>query len=99
MANEYPLGSVVRCSVAFTDSNNLAVDPGTVSFIYMQPDNTKTTLVYPTDAALVKDSTGNYHVDVDSSAAPGVWYYRFKGTGINQAANETFFKIQHAQTY
>jgi hypothetical protein len=44
----------------------------------------------------VKDSVGNYHVDVDANAV-GRWYYRFQGTGTNQAAEEGLFTVVPSQ--
>lgn len=76
MANEYELGDLVRCSGAFTDSNGTATDPSAVLFDWRRPDNVKATYTYGTDAQLVKDSTGNYHVDLDADLV-GTWYYRF----------------------
>ena len=92
--NTYEIGDVVRCSVAFTDSASAALDPDVVTFKVLTPAATTTTYVYGTDAELVKDSTGNYHVDVDATAN-GAYIYRFEGTtsaGGNQGANETYFK-------
>lgn len=38
-------------------------------------------------AVVTKDSTGNYHVDVDLTIA-GQWFYRFEGAGAVVAADE-----------
>jgi hypothetical protein len=63
---------------------------------YKTPRGVTTTLTYGVDVALVKDSTGNYHVDVDVTEA-GQWWVRFYSTGTNQAAAEDFFLVQTSQ--
>lgn len=93
MANTYQKGDLVRCSAAFTNSAGSAVDPAAVRCQYKDPSGNTTSLLYGTDAALVKDSTGNYHADVDADEA-GKWYYRFYSTGSGQAADEDTFTVQ-----
>jgi hypothetical protein len=44
----------------------------------------------------VKDSTGNYHVDVDADE-PGVWRFRFAGTVSGQAAAEGQFRVDSSR--
>lgn len=95
MANVYAKDSLVRVSSEFTVSS-VDTDPTTVKCFYKDPNNVVTTLVYGTDAALVKDSTGKYHVDIQASIA-GNWWYRFEATGSVVAANEAEFVISLSQ--
>lgn len=76
----YLEGNTKTLSVAFTDSNGSAVDPTGVVFIAQAPDGTQTTYTYGTDAELVKDSTGNYHVNWKFTSS-GDWWYSFEATG------------------
>lgn len=92
MANTYDVGDLIRVSAAFT-SSGAALDPTALTARYKTPSGATTTLVYGTDAGLVKDSTGNYHVDVSATEA-GVWYYRFASTGTGQAASESAFRVR-----
>jgi len=92
MAGSYDEGDLVRATAAFTDSGGSALDPDTVTVKYMAPDGTETTKVYGTDAEVVKDSTGNYHIDI-SVAAYGIWHYHWESTGTGQAAEETDFLV------
>jgi len=94
MTVEYLEGNKIRVSMAFTrTSDSAAVDPAAVLFLYRIGEaGTTTTLTYLTDAALVKDSTGNYHVDIDLTT-PGPLYWEWRGTGANQAANEGRFVV------
>ena len=90
----YDKGDVVRCSVAFTDEDGAAVDPATVTFKWITGDGTESSYVYGTDAELVKDDTGEYHVDLTLDESGVIWYHRFEGTGTNVAAAESFFEIR-----
>lgn len=90
-------GSEPRVAVAFTNTaTSAAVDPATVVFKYEDPSANVTTLTYPTDAALVKDSTGNYHVDINGDEA-GVWFWEWRGTGDNQATVEGSFAVTESR--
>lgn len=91
--NVYQRGDLPRIASVFRNSGGAATDPTGVSFKYAKPSGTVTTLVYPTDAALVKDSTGNYHVDLSLTEA-GEWYYRWEATGAVQAAELGQFTVE-----
>lgn len=91
--NRYDKGDLVRVSALFENSAGTDLDPTTVTFKYKNPAGTTTTLVYGTDAALVKDSTGNYHVDVNANAS-GLWLYRWESSTTGQAAQEGQFLVE-----
>lgn len=95
MTNVYKKKSLVRISSEFTISS-VDTDPTTVTCRYKDPNNAVTTLVYGTDAALVKDAVGKYHVDIQANIA-GNWWYRFEATGAVVAANEAEFVILWSQ--
>jgi hypothetical protein len=86
------VGDLHRISAVFTVSGT-ASNPTAVKFLYKDPSGTTTTLVYGTDAALVNDSAGHYHVDIDCDEA-GTWYYRWESTGTGQAAEEGRFVVR-----
>lgn len=86
-------GDKVRLSAAFTDIDEAASDPGGVLCKVREPDGTVTTYTYGTDAALVKDSTGNYHVDFLTAQA-GKHRYGFYGLSSGQAVAESEFRVQ-----
>lgn len=88
----YAEGTEVRVSALFTVAGT-PTDPTTVTAIIRDPDGVETTYLYGTDAELVKDSTGAYHVDVDADVA-GRWVYRFAGTGTAQAALDQVFLVE-----
>lgn len=95
MANVYAKDSLVRVSSEFTILS-VDTDPTTVKCYYKDPNNVVTTLTYGTDAALVRDATGKYHVDISATIA-GNWWYRFEASGAVVAANEAEFVISLSQ--
>ena len=88
----YDLGDVVRQTGTFTNSAGAAADPTGVTFSYTDPNGTTTSLVYLTDAALVKDSTGVYHVDITASIE-GIYRWRWLSTGTGAASTEGQFSV------
>jgi hypothetical protein len=89
----YDDGDLIVVTGTFTDRNGAPIDPDTVSFLVKNPSNVITTYVFGTDAELVQDSTGVYHVDISANIT-GKWYYRYVSTGIGQAAEEGEFLIK-----
>lgn len=85
----YPVTTVVRLSVAITDTAGAAADPTGLTLKVMVPAGTVTTYTYGTDAALVKDSTGNYHLDY-ATTVEGQHTARYAGTGANAGATADF---------
>jgi len=85
----YDVGDLVTCSATFA-VNDTPTDPTVLTFSFKTPAGTTTTYTYGTDAALVRDSAGAFHVDVPVDAE-GVWHYRFAGTGAATAAEERRF--------
>lgn len=94
--NEYDVGDVVRCSVAFANQAGTAVDPSVVTFKVKVPGSSTITYVYGTDAEVVKDSTGNYHVDV-TATVEGRYDFRFAGSSTNVGAGERYFIVRESQ--
>src|SRR5215471_13323414 len=74
----YARGALVRVQVTFTRNGTFA-DPDGVNLRVRPPRQTHTTLIYGIDAAIVKDSTGVYHADLDTTSAVGIWRYRWDG--------------------
>lgn len=89
----FHVGDDVRCAAAFTNSAGVAVDPTAVICKIRDPEGTVTPKIYGTDAELVRDSAGSYHIDVDASM-PGTWWVRFYSTGSGKAAIEESFEVE-----
>ncbi len=90
--NAYDIGDLVRCTGTFASSGT-NVNPDAIMFKVKTPAGVVTTYTYGTDAALVRDATGVYHVDVSATEA-GQYVYRFWSTGIGQAAAEGQFLVK-----
>lgn len=93
----YDVGDVRRLRVTFTDIDGVVADPGAVTFALEDPRGLVTGYAHGVDAALVKVSTGVYHVDYTILHA-GHHAVRFAGTGVNAAAVESSFTARHRQT-
>lgn len=93
--NEYDVGDAVRFSATFANSGGTAADPSNVFFKIKDPTGTIGTYTMSgtgTNTDLVKDSVGNYHIDVTLDES-GIWHYRWQGTGTLDAAEEDQLKV------
>ena len=83
-------GDLLRLTTTFANSAGTITDPTGVTFSVRKPDGTVTTYVYPTDAQLVKSTTGVYYVDFTITLA-GRHVYRWVGTGALVTAESGVF--------
>jgi len=86
MPNSYDVGDRVRVDASFTDASKAKTDPTTVTFKYKDPSGNVTTEQYGS-GNVVKDATGDYHLEIDLDEA-GRWDYRAEGAGAVKAAGE-----------
>lgn len=95
---EYELGQSIRMSAAFLNASGAAANPTTTQFKFAlqadnpPPDPTATTLTFGVDAAVIQDSTGNFHADIVPSL-PGDYVYMAIGTGAVAAAARGKFRV------
>ena len=84
----YDLGDATRLKASFKDLGGSAADPTSMFFRYRVPGSPPQviTKTYVTDPEVVKDSVGEYHIDLSLDTA-GEWKYYAKGTGSLQAAS------------
>src|SRR5579872_6677913 len=73
------VGDIETPDASFT-LNGVATDPSVLTFQFIKPDGTTTTYTYGVDAQLVRDSVGNYHVQLAVDLA-GNWSYEWVATG------------------
>lgn len=97
---QYHTGSRPRLYASFK-LGTVATDPSTVTFKLRAPSGTTTTTVYPdpdplVTSAIVKDSTGEYHLDISAVTEQGEYWYRVEGTGSVTATAETFFVVKES---
>lgn len=91
--NVYDIGQLVPISALFEDADGVDTDPSTVTLEVLDPaGNTRTYLYGASPTEVIRDSAGNYHVDVEADQA-GDWFYKWSSTGSGQAAQEGQFMV------
>lgn len=92
----YMSGSLVRSSAQFNDITGALADPTTVTFKYQIGSGSVTDL----SGSIVKESTGKYHCDVDTTGFTGpgtaVYVVEWKGVGAVQAINSDTWSVTPA---
>lgn len=68
-------------------SDDVGVDPDTVTFLTIDPSGTKSTYVYGTDDEVGRTSAGNYYARIFPGSG-GRWYYRWQTTGTNKVVTK-----------
>ena len=94
-------GTVVRfyTSTPFTSVAGTVTDPTEVLFAYRVGNGPATQFTYSpggSEGSIIKDSTGNYHIDIDTTGKPGTWTITWVGidtTGTVQTRSETEVQI------
>jgi hypothetical protein len=90
MKRLYTIGEQVRiraeCKVA-----TVFTDPTTLTFKYKPPTGAIVSKVYGVDTEVVRDSTGNFHIDLTLSQE-GSYSMRWEATGAVVGADETVLK-------
>ncbi len=80
----YQVGDKVRLKATFTNIDEDAINPDTVTFRVKKPDGTVTVYSDP-----VNSSTGVFYKDLTVDAA-GIWTYKVIGTGAVAVEEATF---------
>jgi hypothetical protein len=89
--NVYKLGALARISGVFKDVAGNLIDPTTIALRVSKRSGTSTYTF--AGSTVIKDSTGNYHVDV-SALERGTWLYEWRSTGTGQAAEHGEFVVE-----
>jgi hypothetical protein len=89
MTNSIIQGNIVMLSVAFTSRSGEAVEPTAVQCFIRMPNGTIEKLT-PT-----RDGVGLWHQNI-TVGSPGPWEYRWVGTGVVTAANESSFWVANS---
>lgn len=82
------IGDMRGLKATVKDDQGAAVDPLTLTFEVGPKDGTPTAYTYGTDAEVVRDGVGLYHLDFTFPSA-GVWAYRVQTTGPTLAESRT----------
>lgn len=100
MANTYKAGTSVKLTAIFQDVDADPFDPDEVICSVQSPSQAaadpkeETAYTYQTDAALVRDEVGVYHLWVVNPDEEGTWTYGFKGDGDAAVTNCGEFEIE-----
>lgn len=87
------IGNIIKVRSTFKNEDNVKQDPATVQVAVKKPDATITTYVYGTDPEVVRESTGIYHILIDTTDEPGTWQFVWNSSGTLQAAGQTQFTV------
>ena len=94
----FNLGQKVRISAVFAGEDGEAADPSAVYAVVKEPGEAAITYTYGTDAELVRDSVGNYHLDQGLETA-GIWAVRWYSTGNVQAGSaDALIRVRETAT-
>lgn len=73
--------------------DSVDTDPSALTFELLSPQGNRVRYVYATDAELIKDSAGDYHVDYVLDE-PGTWHWRWEGTGTAPGVEEGSVQVK-----
>ena len=94
----FNLGQKIRVGHTYTNAAGVASDPDAVFVVVREPGSSATTYQYGVDAEVVRDDTGEYHIDLSLSIA-GIWAVRGYSTGSVQAATaDTLIRVKETIT-
>ena len=89
---DYVVGQRPRFSAQFR-LGSVMMDPTLIKFIYKKPSGSSPiVLTYGVDAALVKEATGKYYVDLFLDEA-GLWKWRYESIGVVDSAQQDHFSV------
>lgn len=92
---KYLVGQQPLITALFTNAANVATNPTTVTFIFVDPAGAQTSTSNP-NAAITNPSTGTWVYTWPGSTGittVGVWSYRIKGVGALIDADEGSFEV------
>lgn len=98
--NYYDVGQTVRVRGTWSNNAGVAVDPdsGFMTFSYRAgEDGAITTYTWPTDAAIVREGVGKFHIDIPTTVDAVDYYYRWASTGTIRAAKEGVFHVNESK--
>ena len=91
--SSFDVGDLIRITANVIDLANDPIDPSGFKLYIKRPNAVITTLIFNTDPEIVKDTVGQYHIDLSVDLA-GLWYVRWEATGTGQSAEEDSFYVQ-----
>lgn len=95
MTGSYQLGDRIYLQGTFTGEDDALADPTAIVCKVKDPSGNVTTYTYAL-AQITRVSLGVFRVSIDLDES-GTWYYRFVGTGLIVAADETEFFVEESE--
>ena len=89
----YDIGDAVRSRATFKNLSQVLTDPTTVVVTVRDASGNGATYTYGVDAAVEKEGTGVYHIDVEPDEK-GIWRCRWSGMGAIKTAEEHSFVVR-----
>lgn len=89
--NEYDVGDYIQITGTFRSQASVLTNPSTVAAAVRTPNGS---LITPSPAMA---TTGIWTAEVSIDNQPGMWRYRWSGTGGLQAAGENVFKVRRSE--
>ena len=100
VTSHYDVGSLVVVSTnpPFQTPAGVVTDPTSIYFEWQVTSplgvaSAQTVWQYGGAGSVVRDSVGTYHVNLDTTGTPGLWSYRWRGTGALQAVFDGSFYV------
>lgn len=84
-------GNVVQVYNKFKDKHGTLINPTAVEVTIRYPDLSETTFVYGVDAEVVRESTGVYYINIDTTGLAGDFDAKWVSTGVGQGVSQTSF--------
>jgi hypothetical protein len=94
-ATYYDIGDRPTLQFEFRDEDGNLADPSEVKIKQRVPDGTETEFVFGTDSEVQRFSEGRYRFRPYLNAA-GRWAVRAIGTGLVEAAEETYLTVRES---
>ena len=87
------VGNVVQVYAKFKDKHGTLIDPSSLNVKIKKPDLTEATYTYGIAVQVVKESTGIYYINIDTTGQTGTWYAKWTSTGTGQGVAQTSFTV------
>jgi hypothetical protein len=88
------VGNVVQVYAKFKDKHNALIDPTTVSVKIRTPAGVDTTYTYGVNPEVLKESTGVYYININTTGQTGTWFAKWTSTGTGQGVGQTNFTVE-----
>ncbi len=90
-------GSVVQFYYKIKDKHGTLIDPSSLNVKIRNPSLVDTTYTYGVHAQVVRESTGIYYINIDTTGTTGTWRAKWTSTGTGQGVAETSLIVDATQ--